>query len=186
MSGVSQAASSWSSTSLSPRTRSFLKTRYWLLAGWPADRQLLIVCYGLQNAAVMWHAVIQHDTRRTYVCVCFVVVSGCVELGRARRWRGSPTEEWRFSALQSSHELWHQLPDVHHGTPLQNSLRELWSLLHFIMPLRYVHTDYAHLPEIRGKIITTVPCRVVYMIQWLLCYVILTASDSRFPQHCMH
>jgi len=51
------------------------------------------------------------------------------------------------------------------GTPLQNSLRELWSLLHFIMPLRYVHTDYAHLPEIRGKIITTVPCRVVYMIQ---------------------
>jgi len=28
------------------------------------------------------------------------------------------------------------------GTPLQNSLRELWSLLHFIMPVRYLpHTQ---------------------------------------------
>lgn len=29
------------------------------------------------------------------------------------------------------------------GTPLQNSLKELWALLHFIMPLKLVHTIFA-------------------------------------------
>lgn len=31
------------------------------------------------------------------------------------------------------------------GTPLQNSLKELWSLLHFIMPHKYASLSYCHM-----------------------------------------
>ena len=48
------------------------------------------------------------------VLLCVVVVARCSELGCTRRGRGSSTEEWWFSAVQSSDELWDQLSHVYH------------------------------------------------------------------------
>lgn len=48
------------------------------------------------------------------------------------------------------------------GTPLQNSLKELWSLLHFLMPDKYVPFVMLNAPGTSGKYSYIVCCFFLY------------------------
>lgn len=45
------------------------------------------------------------------------------------------------------------------GTPLQNSLKELWSLLHFLMPDKYVPVVVLNSPRPSASVLTFFCCR---------------------------